>query len=236
MEYILFPDPVEVARPSHPISAKNTKTISPLFREDDHSPTGYSFWFPEPFWGLRKKLPPDATWDDVSGRYVRRYKNGRVVDWFDDRATENTHQKRIEMKLNGVQFDLDWDVIDMICSACPDAEITTVDGKEYWPLAEPDLMKVVTEHGCQCAEFIFMRTQGNDKMSRNCRHMKLLMTGNNHLACDICCASEHDTKVSPDLEIFQFCETTNCNNMVCGSCHETIMRKSAVCPFCREDL
>jgi hypothetical protein len=233
--FILFPDPVDVIRPGLPGSAEEVKTIKPKFREDGKSPTGYSFWYPENFWGLRKKLPPDAIWDDIRGRYCRRYKNGRVVDWSNDYVVENLYQKRVVVKLNGAQFNMDYDMVDMICHACPESNVTTADNKEYWPLEEPDLMKIVTKTGCQCAEFLFMRIHSHDKMSRNCRHMKLLISGeDNHLTCDICYTSEHDSKT--DMEIFQFCETPNCDNMVCGSCYDSIMDKSAMCPYCRVDL
>jgi hypothetical protein len=233
MNYILFPDPTEVTRPDLSDSSSNdTATVMPVFREDPTTELGYSFVFPEPLWG-RKKLPSNAIWDSVRGRYTRRYTNGRVVEWSGNRADDALYNKRVDLKLNGVQIAMDWDRIDMVSRACPGVQITTVDGIHYWPIEEDDLMQMVTKDSCQCAEFLFMRAHGNDKMSRNCRHMKLLLSKHKVLTCDICVMSEEDIARKTDLEIFQFCETRNCDNMLCNTCYTSIMNKSAMCPFCR---
>lgn len=236
MDFILCPGSVEVARPTAHGSSKDIQKIKPTFREDPHSELGYTFVYLEPIW--RGRVPAEVVWDNTTGKYTRRYKNGRVIDWTDEQAVENLCQKRVNLKIRGMGFSMDWDTIDSFCRECPEVEVTTVDGNEYWPLAEADLMTIVTRDSCQCAEFTFMRATGIDKQSRNCRHIKLLMSGNKTLACDICCTSENttDPATSPHVEFFQYCEQMNCDNLICSTCYESIKTKFATCPYCRKSI
>jgi len=252
MNFILFPDPIDVTRPTTNGSSKDIQTINPIFREDSHSALGYTFVYPEPIW--RERVTTEAIWDNASGKYTRRYKNGRIAVWTDERAVANLCQKRVNLKIRGMRFSMDWDAIDSFCRKCPDVEVTTVDGNEYLPLTDTELMALVTRENCQCAEFTFMRETGVDKQSRNCRHIKLLMTDSKNLMCDICCASE--TCVEPTgpttgptgpttgptspttgpVEFFQYCERKNCDHLMCSQCYESIATKFASCPYCRKDF
>lgn len=236
VNFIIYPDPIVVTRPITHGKSKDTQTVKPTWCEDD-SESGFTFIYKEPIWGGR--VTSKAVWDNIRGKYTRRFKNGRVVEWTDVDSATNLYQKRVNLKIKGIQLSMDWDTINSFCRKCPEIEITTVNGREYWPLEESNLTLLVTRKNCQCAEFIFMRESGIDKRSKNCRHMKLLTANKKHIACEICCVEE--TSVDPttgsDVEFFQYCERKNCDHLICNACYESFqVNKIASCPYCRKDF
>ena len=238
MEFILYPDPIKVTRPTNGSSndSQTMKTVSPTYRDDPTAKLGYTFVYIEPIW--RYKVAANAIWDDTMGKYTRRYKNGRIVDWIDDRAIPTLYQKRVDLNIRGVTFSMDWDTIDPFCRECPEVDVTTVDGREYWPLTDIELMALVTRDNCPCAEFTFMRENGIDKRSRHCRHIKQLLSGDETMVCAICCTAEHADEPTPvpALEFFQYCEQKNCDNLICSTCYESVKNKFASCPYCRKSI